>query len=256
MKNIPIFIINMPKDTGRRMFMEKQMYYLGLQYEFVEGKLGTDKEVVNSCDNALAIKEHGKVLTNGEKGCAFSHRFVYEKMLLENIPYALILEDDAVLPKNISEIIDRELSGENIDWEWLSFDYPKIGIPFIYAWMIASKHMIKKNPLFFFYVLVKFPFIVILSIFESVRDGLAVRIPFFSGPKLFYRPLYNAGAYIVTTEGIKKMLPLLTPLRFSADRTPNQARIKTGLKMRWYVPRVAHQAEEDFNNLFTSNTIN
>ena len=30
-------------------------------------------------------------------------------MLRENIPRALILEDDAVLPKNISEILDREL---------------------------------------------------------------------------------------------------------------------------------------------------
>ena len=256
MKTIPIFIINLPKDKYRKEFMANQMHDLRLQYEFVEGKLGTDPEVVSSCDNTLAIKEHGKVLTTGEKGCAFSHRSIYERMLRENIPKALILEDDAVLPKNISQILDKELSRKNINWEWLSFDYPKIGFPFIYAWIKASKYMVKKNPLFFFYALIKFPFIVVLSIFELVRDNVATLIPSFSGPKLFYRPLYNAGAYIVTIEGINKMMPLLIPLRFSADRTPNKARLLANLKMRWYVPRVAHQAEEDFNNLFISNTIN
>lgn len=255
MTTLPIFIINLPKDIERRRFMERQMKELKLEYEFIDGRQGTDRDVLDSCDDARAIKEHGKVLMAGEKGCAFSHRSIYKRMLEEKIPYALILEDDVVLPKNISEIIQKELSKEDRSWEWLSFDYPKIGFPFVRAWFRASVHMIKKSPMFFFYALIKFPFIVTLSVFEFVRESIVEIFSYFAGPKLFYRPLYNAGAYIITSKGIEKMMPLLVPIRFSADRTPNQARIKTGLKMRWYVPRIVHQTDEDKGNTFTSNTV-
>ncbi len=252
---IPIFIINMEKDKERRAFMSRQMHDLGLHYEFVVGRAGDDPLVLAACDDALAIKEHGKVLMKGEKGCAFSHRSIYEKMLKENIKEALILEDDAVLPKDIFTILEKVLKEQGRSWEWLSFDYPKIGFSFLSAWLIASKKMSKKNSMFLVYAGIKFPFIIIMSLYELLRDKLAEKYPVMSGPKLFYRPLYNAGAYIVTQDGIKKMMPLLVPIRFSADRTPNQARVKTGLKMRWYVPRIVHQAEEDFGNTFTSNTI-
>lgn len=249
MKLPPVFIINLPKDKDRKVFMENQLQDLGLKYEFIEGKLGSDPDVVESCNDELAIKEHGKVLMIGEKGCAYSHRFIYEKVLKENIPYALILEDDVTLPKNLPEILNNELSKKDIEWEWLSFAYPEVGWPFVSNWFVSSKYMISKNKSFFFYALLKFPLIVILSIFEYIREKTAKYIPFFSGPKIFYRPLYNAGAYVITLAGVKKMEPLLYPLRFSADRTPNRARVKTGLKMRWYVPLIIKQ---DFR--FDSNT--
>ena len=156
----PVFVINLPKDTDRRIFMETQLQKLKIHYEIIQGRYGKDIEVVESCDDTRAIKEHGKVLTVGEKGCAFSHRSIYKKMEEEKIPYAVILEDDVVLPKNFSEIILQEMQKKNKNWDWVSFDYPKIGVPFVRAWMIASSKMIKKNKLFFLYALVKFPFIV------------------------------------------------------------------------------------------------
>lgn len=230
------------------------MKKLGLEFQFVEGKLGTDPEILAACDDALAIKEHGKVLMPGEKGCAYAHKSVYEKMLRENIPYALVLEDDVLLHDNFRVVLEKITKGR-MDFDWLSLEYAKIGLPFIKAWLIASGKMIKKNPFFFFYALLKFPFIFILSLFESMRSFLAQQFPVLAGPKIFYRPMYNAGAYIITKEGIEKMMPLLTPLRFSADRTPSQARIRTGLVQRWYVPRTAHQTDEDPNNAFASNTL-
>lgn len=251
MSNIRVFVINLPKDVKRREFMEKQLNDLRVSYEFVDGKHGSDSIVIESCDDALAIKEHGKVLTVGEKGCAFAHRSVYEKMVNEKIPYALIMEDDVILQKNFPEILEHEVMYKDRVWDWLSFDYPRIGFDFILAWLIASSKMTRRNVFFSVYALIKFPFIVALSLFEIVRSALAKIFPSYAGPKIFYRPLYNAGAYVITLEGIEKIKPLLYPLRFSADRTPNQARVKTGLIMRWYVPRVAHQDDD-----FGSNTIN
>ena len=251
----PIFVINLPKDKDRKDFMDGQLKDMGMEYEFIEGRLGTDTDVIASCDDDLAIKEHGKILTKGEKGCAYSHRFVYEKMLKENIKVAVIMEDDVVIPKNFKEIIEKEISRKNRNWDWLSFDYPLVGFRFVTSWIQASIYMTKNKPIFFLYALAKFPFIVVVSIFDFVRDILAKIFPIYAGPKIFYRPLYNAGAYMITEEGIKKMKPLLYPIRFSADRTPNRARVKLDFTMRWYVPRVVHQMLEDDRNRFPSNTL-
>ncbi len=248
---IPIFIINLPKDASRHAFMKDQLEKLHLPFEIITGFYGDDADVVASCDDSLSIKEHGKVLMKGEKGCAYSHRHVYEKMLRDNIPCALILEDDAMLPDNFPNVLQRELAKERV-WDWLSFDYPRIGPAFIKAWLVASKKETQKKKSFFFYAVLKFPFICSLSLYEWARDLLARAFPALSGPKLFFRPLYNAGAYLVTLEGVKKMMPLLVPIRFSADRTPNQARVRTGLKMRWYVPLIVRQ--HDGKDGFSSNT--
>lgn len=248
MNTIPIFIINLPKDKNRKAFQEKQMKTLGLSYEFVNGFYGDDEKVIASCDDELAKKEHGKVLMKGEKGCAYSHRFCYERMLSEGILCALILEDDVVLPSNFETILEKEIRRLHSGWDWLSFDYPTVGIPFIRAWLRSSRYMIQKNKLFFLYALIKFPFIVGLSLYEGMRNFFAKKLPFLAGPKMFYRPLYNAGAYLITQEGIEKMEPLLYPLRFSADRTPNQARVKKGLRMRWYVPQVVRQMDDVFGS--------
>lgn len=47
-------------------------------------------------------------MTKGEIGCALSHLKIYQKIVDENIPYALILEDDAIFdaefPKYLKEI--------------------------------------------------------------------------------------------------------------------------------------------------------
>lgn len=250
----PVFVINLPKDRDRLLFMENQLKRLSIAYSVIEGRYGKDEDVLASCDDSLAINEHGKILTLGEKGCAFSHRIIYETMEKESIQHALVLEDDVVLPDNFIDIVTKVINNSH-SFDWLSFDYPKIGVPFVRAWMTASSKMIKKNKLFFLYALIKAPIIMGMSLFEYVRDITAMQFPWYRGPKIFYRPLYNAGAYIITLEGIKKLKPFLYPLRFSADRTPNQARLKAGLKMRWYVPRVVHQTDEDEGNTFTSNTL-
>ncbi|MEE7491637.1 glycosyltransferase family 25 protein [Methylobacterium oryzae] len=44
-------------------------------------------------------------LTRGQIGCAMSHMAAYERLIALDLPYALIVEDDAVLPPQIHEIV-------------------------------------------------------------------------------------------------------------------------------------------------------
>lgn len=249
MSEIPVFVINLPRDKERRFFVETQLKKLNILYEIVNGISGSDERVVQSYDEELAKKEQGKPLTNGEKGCAFSHRLLYERIIREEISCVLILEDDVILPPYFKTIIETEGSKKYKSWDWLALDYQPVGLIFIKNWMKVAYGMLKKRQITFFFMLLKFPYIVTLQMYEGLREGIAVKTGYLSGPRLFLRPMYRTGAYMITLEGAKKMFHSTHPLRLSADRAPNQARIKNGLVYRGYVPVPVDQEQT-----FTSNT--
>jgi GR25 family glycosyltransferase involved in LPS biosynthesis len=244
---IPTFVINLPKDTDRRAFMEKQLTERGFDYEIIHAVLGVSEEAQCSYDEEFAQKENGRSLTNGEIGCSLSHRMIYEKIVREHIPFSLIFEDDAVLPDNFKNIIDKEVLRAKGLWDMLLFEYLPTGNIYLKAWIKASYERSKKNPLFLMYTLCKMPYILFVTFYEVVQRVYAKWYP---GPRIFWRPLYHASAYLLTEEGAKKMLSLTYPIRFSADRLPNQARIRTGLRLRGYVPLMVRQ-----NKSFESNII-
>ncbi|MFA5132118.1 MAG: glycosyltransferase family 25 protein [Candidatus Paceibacterota bacterium] len=245
-QSFPIFVINLPIDVKKKEAVEKQLQALGAKYEFVDGIYGDDARVVERYDAVRAIEEHGKPLYFGEKGCAVAHALVYERIVQEKIPYAVILEDDIMLPADFILIIEKEINTKNKKWDWLSFDYRYDGITFLYHWFIATIITIQKKPLFFLYAIIKAPYIIALSIFEEVRSFFARKISWYASGKRFYRPLYNAGAYILTLEGAKKLLPFTQPLRLTADQVPNVARFKTNFNLYGYVPLIVKQNTVDF----------
>lgn len=249
-QSFPIFVINLPRDVTRKQKIESNLKSIGANYSIVNAFYGDNVIVSERYSEKRALKEQGKPLLMGEKGCAFSHAFIYEKIVKENIPYSVILEDDVILPSNFVEIVEKEINKIYKKWDWLSFDYRYVGIPFLSSWFVATYKTIKQNPWFIFYALIKLPYILILSIFEMSRDYLARKIISYRGSKFFFRPLYNAGAYIITLEGAKKLLPFTSPLCMSADRTPNIARIKASFRLYGYVPLIVHQ-----DSKFESNTI-
>lgn len=246
--SIPIFVINLPVDVKRREVIEKRLKELGASYEIVDGIYGDDKRVIERYNDSLAIKEHGKSLLFGEKGCALAHALVYEKIVKENIKYSVILEDDIILPDNFLEIVEREIDKKNKKWDWLSFDYRYIGFDFLRVWFYANYIRTKQNPLFFLYACLKTPYIVSFSMFELVRDIFARKFNFYSGAKRFYRPLYNAGAYILTLDGAKKLLPFTNPIRFTADHLPNAIRFRAGFNFFGYVPLIVKQNSIDYDS--------
>ncbi|EQC1409824.1 glycosyltransferase family 25 protein [Providencia rettgeri] len=100
-----VFIINLKESSERRLKMQAQLDKTELKYEFINAVNGKDlsdaelKEIVYDYPNCM--------LTKGEIGCALSHLSIYKKMVNENIEQALVLEDDAVLPHNIEDIISK-----------------------------------------------------------------------------------------------------------------------------------------------------
>jgi glycosyl transferase family 25 len=109
--NTPIFIINLPDATVRRESILSQCRTLDLNaslIEAVDGRRLTPEEVQRNYDKRKAIhlpRPLARELTLPEIGCALSHLSVYKKIIEEKLPYALILEDDAILGNETPEII-------------------------------------------------------------------------------------------------------------------------------------------------------
>jgi len=126
--NVKIFIINLDRSGDRYNDIKKQFDSNNLSYERFsavdgytlpiinqEGEKFTGLDIKNnpsllSLDNNYTVmcpseninyhadsKILDRTLAAGELGCYCSHREIWLKMVKENIPYALIVEDDAIL---------------------------------------------------------------------------------------------------------------------------------------------------------------
>lgn len=94
------YVINMLKDTCKRAAMELQLAdHPELEYkiwEAVEGRQLTEQEQERDILPDFRIR-YGKNATLPAAGCSLSHICVYNDIIKSNTPYALILEDDAIL---------------------------------------------------------------------------------------------------------------------------------------------------------------
>lgn len=116
-----IFVINLITDTLRKESIEKQLNHLGLPYEIfpaVIGKNLTENEKKIHYDGVWFFRNEGREASDGELGCALSHIAIYQAIKERNLPYALIIEDDAWLNPNLPNIlnvIEQQYSSNDCD---------------------------------------------------------------------------------------------------------------------------------------------
>lgn len=97
------FIVNLECDSEKRAHIESECRKQEIDFELikaVDGRLLTDAEL------AVKVFRHDlNYLTKGEIGCALSHQDIYEKIISQNLDYALILEDDALLSDELKSFM-------------------------------------------------------------------------------------------------------------------------------------------------------
>lgn len=99
MKNlIKAYIINLERSVERREYMEnilKGLPFLSPEFvKAVDGRAMSMEERRGAFDDDLFQKRNSNVARPGEVGCTLSHQKCYRKIVEENEPYVLILEDD------------------------------------------------------------------------------------------------------------------------------------------------------------------
>ena len=120
---LPIFIINMPKDTKRRSSITARLKHLELKASFIEGVDGlamSDQDIDLVYDSTKRKRYFGRDMTKGEIGCLLSHRNIFTKMVDEQIPVAVILEDDVIFEPDFKQAL-AAISDSSMKWDVIRF---------------------------------------------------------------------------------------------------------------------------------------
>lgn len=104
---IPVWIINLKRDTEKLVFMQTQMQRLGVDYRVIEAidgrSLGEDQMAPYS--KKISVRDFGRELTAGEIGCALTHIRIWNLMVEEGLDEVLILEDDVHIGIGLIEVL-------------------------------------------------------------------------------------------------------------------------------------------------------
>lgn len=105
-----IFVINMKRSIERRAFMHKQLINQNLDFEFVQAVDGaalTDDYLSRICDYKEMAAKRPWLLKRGVYGCLLSHLSIYKDIIANNIPFALVLEDDVEISDKLKSKLDK-----------------------------------------------------------------------------------------------------------------------------------------------------
>jgi glycosyl transferase, family 25 len=202
-----IFVLSVEAATNRReLFTER---FKGLNYSFF---FGADKnkfiipELIEKgiYSETLTRVHHryDKDMKPGEIACAWSHRMIYEDIVMNNHQRVLIFEDDAVPNPCMIERIPEIIEEIPEDCELLLWGWSKNGENGIQKKLKQSWYHIQHSR-----GMLKWDHVMINNLYA----------------KPFSKNLKKAGfhdysyAYSVTREGAQKLLNMQTPIQYVAD---------------------------------------
>lgn len=111
MEKIATYVINLDEAKDRKAYMESLLAKAGdiLSVSFVsavDGRNRSSEWISEHFDTSLSYKRYGRELSGAEIGCTLSHYMCYQKIAASQNNYALILEDDITLIRDLGEIVN------------------------------------------------------------------------------------------------------------------------------------------------------
>lgn len=143
--DLPIWVLNLYRDTNRRQFMEFQLQNLGLKFSIVEALDGNNlvENDLHFYSKKIALRDYGRELTSSELGCALSHIGMWQKLVDSEYDEVLILEDDVLIGRALIGVL-RNRRKLPFGYQHINFSTKAKQLPFgeavidIYR---ASKHL-------------------------------------------------------------------------------------------------------------------
>ena len=120
-----VFLINLDKSTDRLAVCEQNFARFGIEFERVAAVYGKDlsaQQIERFYDSQRNQADYKKDLSIGELGCYLSHIACWQKILDEDLDYALILEDDFELSASFQDF--EHLFSQLTNWDYVRIAYP------------------------------------------------------------------------------------------------------------------------------------
>lgn len=106
---LPIFYINLARDTERRERLQAQLSRQGLQGTRFEAVWWADLSAAEQqqlYSAELNQRQYHLPLVNGEKGCYASHLRLWQQLLASGAPAMVVLEDDVALKDGFAALLE------------------------------------------------------------------------------------------------------------------------------------------------------
>ena len=118
MQSCPTFVISLERDLQRRTHMDRELLSVGITAEFVSAVDGLALSAADRSryDAVRALQVYGCAMLDTEIGCYLSHYQLYGRIVRENIPAALILEDDLEISPALPRIVAELLADPDPQW--------------------------------------------------------------------------------------------------------------------------------------------
>jgi len=96
-----VYVINLLRRPDRRAFMQQQADRLGLAFDYVDA-IDARTDAPEFAEVEVRTGLHGRI-SRGDLACTLSHRKFWRLFLASGEPYAVVLEDDAVLAEDCGQ---------------------------------------------------------------------------------------------------------------------------------------------------------
>lgn len=123
--SFPVWLINLDSNPERYKSATEQLNNVGLQAERFSAIYGKhlQPDAIAACyDAKLNRQKFRRPLSAGEIGCYLSHRTLWQRMVDEQIPLALILEDDIDIEPEFVTVLQKISQLKNWDMIKLADD--------------------------------------------------------------------------------------------------------------------------------------
>lgn len=110
---LPVFVINLASAVERRERMERLLSQEGIAYTIFKA---TDGSALGEADHEFWQNSRvRKRLNSGEVGCFLSHLALWEHIIAEGLPGAIVLEDDLCLSAEFAQAVQSLNSADLIN---------------------------------------------------------------------------------------------------------------------------------------------
>ena len=127
------FVINLKRRPERLLNFFKRCPYPRETFDVIEAFDGKFPEQESRKERKM-LSKFSESIEMGARGCSISHLRIWKKIVNENIPVAMIFEDDAQFNPNFSEFMDSLVLPEN-------FNVVYFGGRFKENFVVPSNHM-------------------------------------------------------------------------------------------------------------------
>ena len=117
LQSLPVYVISLKDAVERRSFMKAHLDTLGIEHEFIDAVRGDSLS-----EEYLQEVNPTRNMSPGQVGCYLSHISIYQRLIAENTPVALILEDDTVLDSGVKCLVMAGCRSHAFDYCFLGSD--------------------------------------------------------------------------------------------------------------------------------------